>query len=532
MRLALFLVLSVLLGAPAQKEPIQKVYPDSKVDRDHEKQLAAFDSMRVAHALEDVYHHIPTYHFSAPEKQLNDPNGLCFWNGKWHMFYQAYPAVDSRQHWGHAVSDDCVHWKDMPYAIYPGPEKYCYSGATFVDGDRVIATWYGRPIGEMIGTSSDPMLTEFEKIGNKPVIEAPEPGSKAKYVTFDPCIWKQGKYYYLISGTSRWDGSGGKRLPTWHLFRSKDLEHWEYRHPFVENDNVSMLGDDGACPYFLPIGNEGKYLLIHFSHKSGACYLLGDYDTRREKFIVTGGGRITRSPVGSGVIHAPSAFPDGKGGVVCIFNTTTTNLTKATQTKCMTLPVLYTLDSHGELCAQPYEGVKSLRGDHKRLEDIALPAGEEVVLDGIDGSSMELHMEFGEKTPNLEIDVLRDPSKNEYTRLVFFRRKGYADRTYLDDYHMAAGSAFMIDPWYGSEFKGYASHIPEIFDVRIGDKEPLKLDIFIDRSIVEVFVNGREYAMRRTFPVGSKSTGISIKAASATVLKVVDAWKMNGIYNY
>ena len=65
----------------------------------------------------------PIYHYVNPEGRLNDPNGLCFWQGNWHLFYQAYPPEDPRQHWGHVVSADLIHWRDLPYAIYPNPEK-------------------------------------------------------------------------------------------------------------------------------------------------------------------------------------------------------------------------------------------------------------------------------------------------------------------------------------------------------------------------------------------------------------------------
>src|SRR5690554_773903 len=65
----------------------------------------------------------PIYHYVNPEGRLNDPNGLSYWQGNWHLFYQAYPPEDPRQHWGHAISKDLVHWRDLPYAIYPNPEK-------------------------------------------------------------------------------------------------------------------------------------------------------------------------------------------------------------------------------------------------------------------------------------------------------------------------------------------------------------------------------------------------------------------------
>ena len=66
--------------------------------------------------------HRPVYHYVSPESTMNDPNGLCRWQGRWHLFYQGYPPEDPRQHWGHAVSDDLIHWRDLPYAIYPNPE--------------------------------------------------------------------------------------------------------------------------------------------------------------------------------------------------------------------------------------------------------------------------------------------------------------------------------------------------------------------------------------------------------------------------
>ena len=100
----------------------------------------------------------PTYHYVNPEGNLNDPNGLCYWQGRYHLFYQAYPPEDPRQHWGHAFSDDLVHWQDLPLAIYPGIEEKCFSGSTLVEDDRVIAMYHGPGAGNMVAVSSDPLL--------------------------------------------------------------------------------------------------------------------------------------------------------------------------------------------------------------------------------------------------------------------------------------------------------------------------------------------------------------------------------------
>ena len=219
----------------------------------------------------------PDYHYVNPEGRLNDPNGLCYWQGRYHLFYQAYPLEDTRQHWGHAVSDDLVHWEDLPLAIYPGIENCCFSDSTLVVEGRVIAMYHGTSAGSMIAISNDPLLLNWEKISGCPVIpeiEADEDGRP--YRVYDPCIWKEDDGYYALSG-NHWDGAimGNCRMVQ-HLFFSQHLERWTYLGPFIEGDIYTAPGEDGAVPYFWPIGD--KHILIFASHQRGAQYLLGDYD--------------------------------------------------------------------------------------------------------------------------------------------------------------------------------------------------------------------------------------------------------------
>ena len=84
-----------------------------------------------------VYHEAyrPQVHFSPKEKWANDPNGMVYYKGTYHLFFQHYPkaSVWGPMHWGHAVSKDLIHWKQLPIALYPDKLGYIFSGSVVVD---------------------------------------------------------------------------------------------------------------------------------------------------------------------------------------------------------------------------------------------------------------------------------------------------------------------------------------------------------------------------------------------------------------
>ena len=484
--------------------------------------------------------HRPTYHYVNPEHMLNDPNGLCYWKGRWHLFYQAYPPEDPRQHWGHAVSDDLIHWRDLPYAIYPNPERCCFSGATLVEEDRVIAMYHGTEVGNMVAVSSDPLLLNWKKVGDKAVIPMKAPdgsdaeerrwkapdGSDLPYRVFDPCIWKKGGMYYSLSGGRLPNGPGGKLIRANFLLRSRDLANWEYLHPFIGDDRLTLVGDGGACPYFWPIGD--RHILLFYSQMSGGQYLLGDYDKERDKFVVTANGLFKFGPSGPAGVHAPSATPDGQGGIIVIFNM---NPGKPTEgwNQIMTLPRRLTLVAEEELGVEPTGDVESLRGNHQRVDAMTLPGNQEVVLEGIRGNAMELIAEVTtQAAPMVELNVLRSPNKEEFTRIAFFRERGYRNP---NSGHNRPDSLITIDSSYSSILSDARSRAPETAPVFIEPDEPLKLRVFIDKSVVEVFVNGKQCVAMRVYPGREDSTGVSLRSQGQdSQLKALDAWQMEDIY--
>ena len=288
----------------------------------------------------------------------------------------------------------------------------------------------------------------------------------------------------------------------------------------------TLVGDDGACPYFWPIGD--RHILLFFSHISGGQYLLGDYDTERDKFVVTAGAKNNFGAASPAGVHAPSATPDGNGGLIVIYNMNPAKPTKGWN-QIMTLPRRLTLLSRDEVGVEPAGDIASLRYEHQHLDAMTLPANEEVVLDSINGNAMELELEIDPKSaPMVELNVLRSPQKEEFTRIAFFRERGLRN---LNPGVDVRDSLLTIDSSYASVAPDVLSRAPETGPVSIARDETLKLRVFVDKSVVEVFASGKQCVAMRVYPDREDSVGVSLRSqGQACELKSLDAWQMKDIY--
>ena len=463
----------------------------------------------------------PLYHISPPENSMNDPNGLCQWQGRYHLFYQFVPEGQNRTHWGHTVSDDLINWNDLPPALYPGKERSCYSGQALVEQNRVVAIYHALPIGNSIATASDPLLLNWKKHPDNPVIPCvPVDENGLPYRVFDPCIWKEDDGYYAISGTYRDGQIRAYCRGVNPLFRSADLSKWEYLGSMVEGGFLTEPGEDHAVPNFWPIGS-GKYMLLFFSHKRAGQYYVGDYDQASHRFTPDYHGRQNYGPYNIGSLHAPSATIDEKGRYLAFFNVKEGKARKGWN-DVMTLPRVYSLAADDSMRIEPASEVKSLRFDHQGAGSVEIPAYGEVVLEKIRGKAMEIEAIIQPGAAReVGLCVLRSPDASEYTRISL----------YQNDNRRLGLSSLQLDISSASLRSDVSSRSPERGPVKIEADEPIHLNVFIDRSIIEVFANGRQCLTIRVYPDREDSNGVSVFARGAGAKLVsLDAWQMRSIW--
>jgi fructan beta-fructosidase len=329
--------------------------------------------------------HRPQFHFTSRRGWHNDPNGLVWQGGNYHLFYQHNPYGWNwgNMHWGHAVSPDLVHWKELPTALYPPRYgDWCFSGSAVVDARNtagfqsgnepplvVAFTSTGR--GECIASSNDRGRTWQEYAGN-PVV---------KHAGRDPkLVWYAPKQHWVMAV---YDEAGGKQGIAFHT--SKDLKNWTLQ---------SKIDGFFECPdlFELPVdGDETRTRWV--LHAADGKYVLGDFDG--QAFRPTSGK--DKLQVWYGNFYAAQSFSDtpdrrriqvGWGQGVTFpgmpFN------------QQMTVPVQLNLRSAEDgprLFAEPVAELSSLRGRKHEWSDLKVSPGDNP-LRGLEGDLFEVSADF------------------------------------------------------------------------------------------------------------------------------------------
>ena len=256
--------------------------------------LASGNAMSASNLYQEQYR--PQFHFSPVQQWMNDPNGMVYYAGEYHFFYQQnpYATIWGPMHWGHAVSKDLVHWEHLPTALFPDNHGAIFSGSAVMDlnntsgfGSKknppmVAIFTYHDHWAEKLGTKTYQSQglaysldkgRSWTKYAGNPVLKSPDiPDFRDPKVT-----WHQSSRQWVMSLAVK------DRIS---FYASKDLKKWRHLSDFGQQ--IGAHGGVWECPDLIKMRVEGseeeKYVLLVSINPgapnggSGTQYFVGDFD--------------------------------------------------------------------------------------------------------------------------------------------------------------------------------------------------------------------------------------------------------------
>lgn len=453
----------------------------------------------------------PRYHFLAPSSWMNDPNGVIHWDGKYHLFYQYHPESPrfGLAYWGHAVSEDAIHWRDLPVALAPTPggpdETGCWSGCIVDNAGVPTAVYTGvGPEGygqqsQCIATSRDGLLT-WQKYSGNPILSDIPAISNQPYDLRDPMIWREGETWYMLLA-SRIKDRGGSVF----LYRSADLIQWEFLHPLLTGD-YAVDGCVWECPCFFPLSDKwvlivaGKGRRIPFT----VFYFIGDY--ANQQFTPESSGILDHA-----YFYAPFTMEDARGrrllwGWLREGRSEDAHVA-AGWAGCHSIPRELSLRD-GQLHMAPAPELTQLRGSRTVVGDIQLKGGD-YNLD-VQGLYLDIEAEFIDEG-KVGLAVACAPEGSEETLISY-------------DSEMQLLSVNRERSSQGEGNETFAHEAPH----KLAAGENLQLRIMLDGSVLEIIANGRTSICSRIYPASADSRGLRLFGTGQ--VKTLSVWQMRSVW--
>lgn len=471
----------------------------------------------------------PIFHAIPDAAWTNEPHGLVFYNGEYRMFYQknANGPYFGQQNWGYMSSPDLLRWTDHLSALSPNPGWESvgnWSGDAVVDDDGQLQLLYtgvdGVKAGMGLATANE-TVTAITRFPQNPIIRTTPPGLVLRDFR-DPYLFKyEGQWMMIIGSGVASSGSGGTVL----LYKAidNDLSNWEYLRAMYsgrpEQDDAGIFWE---MPVFMQFG-EKWVLLVNKVPEPGrraqALYWVGTFDGSRftpDNFDITPkkleiinnllSPTITKDPqgryVGIGIVpdEVSVAFQEEAGWA-----------------HLYTLPRIYDLSEDGILIQKPLPELERFRGAHQRLENISINAGEENFTPTVQGR-------------HLELKATIDPNGVREFGMYLLRAEDQTEQTRF--YYDFNTQLFWTDRSRSTTNTGVPRGQQTGKYEFLNRDEPFELQVFIDGSIVEVFIDNQATFSFRAFPEGATSTGIDFYAkGGSAIIQSLDVWQMNDMEN-
>lgn len=438
------------------------------------------------------------YHLQPRRNWMNDPNGPAMIGGQLHMFYQHNPqgSVWGNMTWGHAVSEDLVHWRHCPHALSPDMPydgDGVYSGCCVVHEGLPHILYTGVQPETLCLAIGDAAGETFTKYEGNPILTPPQ-GKLSGWR--DPFVWKQDGQYRMVIGSGT-PGEGG-----WlDQYRSADLIHWERMEPLARG--VLADGDMWECPNVIPDGKGNMLLVVSALPGANVRYAQGALTGDRVQIR-----RLRNFDLGDS-FYAPNTLihPDGRAiqwGWMRECGDEGERVAQGWQ-GMLTIPREILPDRDAPR-VRPVREMNALRGELLlERRDFSLHSGENACK-GISGQHLEILLRFEPGSASLVLEMLRAGAK-ACARLCY---DGSTESVEVDLTSLSGGAPRVVG--------GAVEHRGEV-----------ELRIFIDGTALEAFINARETLTTRVYPTDG-CDGLRLYAEGTVRVRSLKIYAMKSAY--
>ncbi len=461
----------------------------------------------------------PAYHLTPPAGCMGDPNGGIYYDGWYHIFYGLHPFAGhpGGWYWAHARSRDLLSWHHFEPGLTPAFElglNYIGSGSTITGKNGVPYVFYSASDDDQMkfwqAQFSNSDLNQWQHLLKTPVLTLDHPGLP-DFDDFwrDPFVFEADGRTFLIACADLLD-EDYVPVPIFEAV-NEELSSWQYRGILFEYPKYKYRNFE--VPELRPLGDKWIFIASTDAPVDRCIYFTGDFDLQSLKFLPDNEGVIDHS----GHYYAQETIPDDQGNLYLMawipgwdrdWLPTYMNEPLKNDGKlwngCFAIPRQLTINQ-GMLIQQPVNSVAQLRGNLQELFNRSLPvAGPTTahqVLPKIRGNQLEIQAEFDLGTASL------------------------CGMNLLTDY---LGNGGMFITWSGDVLNVDGVKVP------ISDWKPghtLKLQIFLDKQLAEIFINnGRECVSRKVPAVNITGDRISLTSLGGTAtLTSLKAWELKSI---
>lgn len=447
--------------------------------------------------------HRPKYHLAPSAGWTNESHGLFYLQGKYHLFSQRNFNGPYLEHinWGHYVSTDLVNWEEKQQVLWPQPgfdEVGIWSGHVVVTGDNPYLFYTGvNKAKAAIGLAKSNSPYDTWTKNTSPVITS-APTTGYTHADFrDPFVFEYNSNWYMMVGTGLRNGTARGGL---FLYKSAlpDFTKWDLQGTMLEGSpSVDQTGEFWEMPIYYNFGSK-SILLINKLPNANSLYWTGNFNG--SKFIVD--SQVPTSLELINQLLSPSIGKDANGNLTAIGiipdNVTSAKHKSQGWANVFSLPRVWTL-VNSKIKQVPHPNLLNLRsGQSTTYSNLSYDDSSTNILNGASGSQYE-------------IVATTNPGTAAKVGFVLHKNTATTEQTLI--YYDVVNKSFVVDRSKSSVL----SDVPKTnqstaYELPAGD---IKWRIFVDASVVEVFINEELAFATRVFPSGIVN-GIDLYAMGGT----------------